>query len=177
MNIATLETDYAVRTGDDTVRIQRLLPGPIERLWSYLTDSELRRQWLASGDMSNGEGSSVELVWRNDELTDPPGTRPDGFGAEHCMQSTILEMEPPTRLAFTWQGGGDVTFELEPRGASVLLTVTHRRLKDRSVMLMVGPGWHMHLDVLAARLGDFEPEPFWEGWGRLRKEYERRLAQ
>lgn len=37
MNIATLETDYAVRTGDDTVRIQRLLPGPIERLWSYLT--------------------------------------------------------------------------------------------------------------------------------------------
>lgn len=70
-----------------------------------------------------------------------------------------------------------MTFELEPRGASVRLTVTHRRLKDRSVMLMVGPGWHVHLDVLAARLGDFEPEPFWDGWGRLRKEYERRLAQ
>lgn len=177
MNTATLETDYAVRTSDDTVCIQRLLPGPIERIWSYLTDSELRRQWLAAGDMPNGEGEPFELVWRNDELTDPPGTRPNGFDAEHRMQSTILEMEPPRRLAFSWQGGSDVTFELEPRGASVLLTLTHRRLKDRSVMGMVGPGWHAHLDVLAARMRGTEPEPFWDGWGRLRKEYERRLAE
>ena len=27
-----------------TLKIERLLPGPIERIWSYLTDSELRRQ-------------------------------------------------------------------------------------------------------------------------------------
>ena len=175
MNTVMLETDFAVRTSDDTVCIQRLLPGPIERLWSYLTDSDLRRRWLASGDMPNGEGASFELVWRNDELTDPPGTRPDDFGSEHRMQSTVLEMEPPRRLAFTWQGGSHVRFELEPRGTSVLLTVTHRHLKDRSVMLMVGPGWHAHLDVLAARLGGFAPEPFWDAWGRLRKEYEQRL--
>lgn len=177
MSTTTLETDYAVRTSDDTVRIQRLLPGPIERIWSYLTDGKLRRQWLAAGDMPSGEGKPFELVWHNDELTDPPGSRPDGFGAEHRMQSTILEMEPPRRLAFSWQGGSEVTFELEPRGASVLLTLTHRRLKDRTVMGMVGPGWHAHLDVLAARLHGHEPEPFWDGWGRLRKEYERRLAE
>jgi uncharacterized protein YndB with AHSA1/START domain len=176
MSTATLETDYAIRTGEDTVCIQRLLPGPIERLWSYLIDSELRRKWLASGDMPGREGAAFELVWHNDELTEPPGKRPDDFGAEHRMQSTILEMEPPRRLSFTWQGGSDVTFELESRGESVLLTVTHRHLKDRSAMLMVGPGWHAHLDVLAARLRGSEPEPFWEGWGRLRTEYEQRLS-
>ena len=34
-----------------TLKIERLLPGPIERVWSYLTESDLRRQWLASGRM------------------------------------------------------------------------------------------------------------------------------
>ena len=31
----------------DTVRFERLLPGPIERVWDHLTDPELRRTWLA----------------------------------------------------------------------------------------------------------------------------------
>ena len=55
-----------------TLKIQRLLPGPIERIWAYLTDSELRRQWLAAGEMEMTVGTPFELVWRNNELTDPP---------------------------------------------------------------------------------------------------------
>ena len=31
---------YGVQTAPDTVRIERLLPGPIERLWAYLTESD-----------------------------------------------------------------------------------------------------------------------------------------
>jgi len=31
----------------DTVRFERLLPGPIERVWDHLTDPHLRRTWLA----------------------------------------------------------------------------------------------------------------------------------
>lgn len=34
-----------------TLKIERLLPGPIDRVWAYLTQSELRRRWLASGEM------------------------------------------------------------------------------------------------------------------------------
>ena len=34
-----------------TLKIERLLPGPIERAWAYLTESDKRRQWLAAGDM------------------------------------------------------------------------------------------------------------------------------
>ena len=63
-----------------TLKIQRLLPGPIERVWAYLTDSDLRRQWLASGQMEMKVDAPFELVWRNDELTDPPGRKPPGFG-------------------------------------------------------------------------------------------------
>ena len=158
-----------------TLKIQRLLPGPIERIWAYLTDSELRRKWLAAGAMEMKVGAPLELVWRHDELNDPPSVRPAGRPAEHSMQSRITELDPPRKLSIAWNNSGDVSFELEPRGEGVLLTVIHRRLPDRSTMLKVSAGWHMHLDVLVARATGKEPAQFWEGWSRLQKEYDRRL--
>jgi uncharacterized protein YndB with AHSA1/START domain len=158
-----------------TLKLQRLLPGPAERVWAYLTDSDLRAQWLAAGEMELAVGAPFELVWRNDRLTDPPGERPEGYGAEHRMPSRIVEVEPPRRLTFAWEGSGDVSFELEPQGEDVLLTIVHRRLPNRATMVGVSSGWHAHLDVLAARARGEEPAPFWDGWRRLREEYERRL--
>lgn len=175
MTIAAHDTGYATLTSPDTVRLQRLLPGPMERVWRYLTDSDLRRQWLAAGEMEEEAGTPFELTWRNDELTDPPGARPEGFDVEHRMRSTITQYDPPRRLAFTWSGSGEVSFDLEARGDEVLLTVTHRELRERNMQLMVGAGWHMHLDILAARLSGTQTVPFWDGWSRLRKEYEQRL--
>jgi len=175
MNRRMTPDAFGVLIEPATLKIQRLLPGPIERVWAYLTQSELRRQWLAAGDMEMKVGAPFELVWRNDELTNPSGQRPPGFGVEHRMQSRITELAPPRRIAFTWEGSGDVSFELESKGDDVLLTVIHRRLPARTTLMRVGPGWHMHLDVLVARATGNEPEPFWEGWTRLEKEYDRRL--
>lgn len=175
MTERTTPDDYGVLTEPATLKIQRLLPGPIERVWAYLTESELRRKWLAAGEMEMKVGASFELVWRNDELTNPPGQRPPGFPNERRMQSRITELDPPRKLAIAWEGSGDVSFELEPKGNHVMLTVVHRRLPDRSRLLGVSAGWHMHLDVLAARLTGKEPEPFWDGMTRLRKEYDRRI--
>jgi uncharacterized protein YndB with AHSA1/START domain len=158
-----------------TLRIQRLLPGPIERVWAYLTDSDLRRKWLAAGAMELMVGTPFKLTWRNEELNDPPSKRPDGFPEEHSMESRITELEPLRKLSIAWSNSGDVTFELEPKGKGVLLTVTHRRLPDRATMLKVGAGWHMHLDILVARASGEEPAPFWDGWARLQKDYDRRL--
>ena len=166
---------YGVLIEPATLKIQRLLPGPIERVWAYLTDSKLRRKWLAAGEMEMEVGARFELVWRNDELTDPPGQRPPGFRVERRMQSRITELDPLRKLAFAWEGSGDVSFELEPKGDDVLLTVIHRRLPDRGNLLGVGAGWHAHLDVLVARVSGKEPEPFWDGLSRLRKEYDQRM--
>jgi uncharacterized protein YndB with AHSA1/START domain len=166
---------FGVLTEPATLTIQRVLPGPIERVWAYLTESDLRRQWLAAAKMELKVGAPFEFVWRNNELTDPPGQRPPGLSGEHRMQSRITDVDPPHRIAFTWNGSGDVSFELEAKENEVLLTVTHRRLPDRATVLKVCAGWHMHLDVLVARVTGTEPEPFWDGWSRLRDEYERRL--
>jgi uncharacterized protein YndB with AHSA1/START domain len=166
---------YGVMTEPSTLRIQRLLPGPVERVWSYLTDSKLRRQWLAAGDMKLEAGAPLELVWRNDELTDPPGKRPQGFEDEHRMQSRITEVDPPRKLAITWGASGEVSFELEPEGKDVLLTLIHRRLPEGAARLNIAAGWHAHLDIMAAKVSGRMPEPFWESWSRLRTEYERRM--
>ncbi len=169
------KTDFGVITEPATLTIERVLPGPIERVWSYLTESELRRKWLASGDMVLKVGAPFTLTWRNDELTNPPGKKPDGFAAEHSMACEITALDPPTKLAFTWGRSGGVSIELKPIDGDVLLTLVHHRLPDRDTMLMVGAGWHMHLDVLAARSRGEEPEPFWDGWTRLKQEYAARI--
>lgn len=176
MNERANPDSYGVLTEPSTLTIQRFLPGPIERVWAYLTESDLRRKWLAAGTMEMKVGAPFELVWRNSELTDPPGQRPEGMGEEHRMQSRITELDPPRKLSFTWgKGSGDVTFALEPRGERVLLTVIHRRLPDRGMLVGVSTGWHAHLDMLAARLAGEKPTPFWDGFSRLRKEYDRRI--
>ena len=173
-DIATLDA-YGVLAEPATLKIQRLLPGPIERVWAYLTESELRRQWLASGEMEMKVGATVDFVWRNNELTNPPGERPAGFSEEHRMECRITELDPPHKLAITWGSTGGVTFELEQEGKDVLLKVTHRRVNDRAILLNVSGGWHTHLDVLVARINGQEPEPFWDSLARVKKEYEKRI--
>ena len=91
------------------------------------------------------------------------------------MQSRITELDSPHKLAITWEGSGDVTFELKARGDQVLLTLTHHRLPHRATLLEVSAGWHMHLDILVARATNQEPPSFWEGWRLLKNEYDQRL--
>ena len=172
--LATIDA-YAAYTELATLRIQRLLPGPIERVWAYLTEGELRRKWLAAGDMELEVGAPFEFVWRNDELSERSGQRPPGFDEETRLKCEITELDPPRRIGFTWGSTGGVTFELERQGDDVLLTVTHRRAPDRPTLLNVSSGWHAHLDVLAARLANRDPEPFWDSFLRLKKVYDARI--
>jgi uncharacterized protein YndB with AHSA1/START domain len=173
-HLDTLER-YGVVTEPATLKIERLLPGPIERVWAYLTESDLRRQWLAAGEMDMRIGAPLELVWRNDELTDPPGQRPPGSPEEHRMQSRVIELDPPRKLVIGWGASGEVSFELERQGGGVLLTLIHRRVPDRAMLLNVSAGWHVHLDILEARASGTDPAPFWDSVSRLKPEYDRRL--
>ena len=76
-----------------TVRLERMLPGPVERVWSYLTDSNLRGQWLATGDMPRQPGAKVELVWRNDDLSGRQEQRPADVPAERRMACEVIRAE------------------------------------------------------------------------------------
>ena len=176
MTQAAQMDSYAVHPEPATLKIERLLPGPIDRVWAYLTESELRQKWLAAGEMDLREGAPFEFVWRNDQLSDPPGRRPEGASAEHRLGCRIITVDPPRSLVIGWGENGEVSFSLREQGRDVVLTLVHRRARDRDMLLKVTAGWHAHLDVLADRLkGDPPAEPFWDRWTRLNAEYEPRI--
>jgi uncharacterized protein YndB with AHSA1/START domain len=166
--------------GDRTVRIERLLPGPAERIWDYLTRSDKRRQWLAAGPMEPRVGGRVEHLFRHEELSSEPA--PERFRdmqSSPVMRGEVTECDPPRLLAYTWPGDGgssEVTFELFPEGANTLLVLTHRRLADHDTMIMVATGWDAHLGILADRLNEAEPRGFWSAFARLEPLYRRRFA-
>jgi uncharacterized protein YndB with AHSA1/START domain len=172
-------SDYGVVTEAGTIRFERVLPGPIERVWGYLTDSEKRGTWLATGNMELRPGGKVELNFHHADLSsekEPPAKYEKMKGG---VQTTgrIVRVEKPRLLVFMWagdEGETEVTFELTPRGKDVLLVLTHRLL-DRATMLGVLPGWHAHLAILEDRLAGAEPRPFWTTHGNLEKEYAARV--
>ena len=175
MNVETTVEEFASLRNGSTLVIQRWLPGPVERIWDYLTQGEMRRKWLAAGQMTLTPGATFELIWCNDELSDVADHRPAGFAEEQRMQSRIIAVEPMRLLTFGW-GNGDVTIQLEPRGDKVLLTLTHRGLEASSDPSMEAAGWHMHLDILDALAAGRNAGSFWSGWTKLRSIYQARLA-
>jgi len=158
-----------------TVRLERMLPGPIERVWAYLTDSEKRKTWLASGVFDLRVGGRADLHFDHSNITSEK--YPDDKG-KHDSPGKITRIEPPRLLSFTFGAAGpesEVTFELKPEGKGVLLTITHVRLADRKTMIGVASGWDVHVGILEDRLNGETPRPFWSNHARLKKEYEARL--
>lgn len=178
MSDTMMDARYGELENGDTLRLERLLPGPIERVWAYLTQSELRAKWLAAGEMPLSDGAPFQLTWNNNQLTDPPGAPPEGMGDCHTMDSRITELDAPHRLSFAWSNTGDVTFELKEVGDEVLLTVIHRQLPATGNMRKyVSAGWHAHTDILAAELrGERPARPFWDNWTALTETYTARLG-
>jgi uncharacterized protein YndB with AHSA1/START domain len=170
--------DYGTITGPGTIRFERLLPGPIERVWRYLTESEARSQWLASGEMELREGAEFTLRFLHASLSPHPEVIPEQYrefenGCELMCQ--VTRVDPPRLLSYTWGGDSEVTYELAPEGERVRLILTHRRLDDAD-MVSVASGWHTHLAILSDRLASRDPQPFWSEHSRFEEVYSRRLA-
>jgi uncharacterized protein YndB with AHSA1/START domain len=158
-----------------TVRLERLLPGPIERVWAYLTESNKRANWLAGGEFDLRVGGRIELHFDNACLSDetPPPNAP-GAG-KHTSHGRITRLEANRVLAHTWSwegGDSEVTYELQPKGKDVLLTITHRLPDDRPLKLAVGGGWATHVGILEDLLKGAKPRPFWSTHDREMKAFE-----
>jgi uncharacterized protein YndB with AHSA1/START domain len=159
----------------DTVRLERLLPGPVERVWSFITESDKRARWLAGGEFDLRMGGKIRLEFEHARLSSdkvtPEKYRGKGKGV---FEGVITRLEPNRVLAHTWNMGeldSEVTYTLEPRGKDVLLTVEHRRVKPRDLVMSIMSGWDVHTGILADVLNGVEPRPFWTTHAKLEKEY------
>jgi uncharacterized protein YndB with AHSA1/START domain len=176
-------SEYGELIDATTVRFERLLPGPIERVWSYLTESDKRKKWLCAGATEPKVGGHVEMHFHNATLSSAEDIdRPEKYKdmpEELLFGGTVTRYEPPHALSHTWDFEdefSEVCYELEEQGDKVRLVLTHRRLESTDVVLSVSGGWHTHLDILVDVLNGREPRAFWKTHTIFEAEYVQRLG-
>lgn len=136
------------------VRVERLLPGPLERAWAWLTEADKLGQWFAEADGDLGPERRVNLRFRAEVIERP---------RDYVSQFVVTRWEPRRALSCDWvdpdageAAASQVLFELEPRGEQVLLVISNTRLPERDWADVAG-GWTGHTAVLAARLSGRTP--------------------
>ena len=176
-------SDYGELIATDSVRFERILPGPIERVWSFLVEPEKRARWLCGGDTERAIGGRVEMHFHNATLSEEPDIAPPEKYKdmpEHVTFSgTVTAYEPPRLLSHSWDFEGEsseVTYELTAQDDQVKLVLTHRRLNTHEEIVSVCGGWHTHLDILLDILEEKSPQAFWKRHTAIEIEYENRLA-
>lgn len=164
------------RIAPDAIRLERRLPGPIENVWSFLTDSEKRGRWLAHGEWELRSGGKVEMHFSH-EMISPEETPAKYRGMPMSFTGRILRIDPPNLVEFTWDeadgAASEVTFELTPRGQEVILVITHRKVRGRDMLLSASAGWDVHAGILQDVLTNQPPRGFWSAHARVEREYAR----
>jgi uncharacterized protein YndB with AHSA1/START domain len=145
--------DFGTIIDAHTVRFVRDLPGPVERVWEYLTKAELTATWLYGNEVPQTVGEEFGSSWEGED-GEPGGTirlRVQVYDAPRVLEVEWAEMPSPTGTITD----SFVRFELTPVGDRVRLTLTHRALPAHAFP-SVAAGWHAHLDVLRAVLSGVE---------------------
>jgi uncharacterized protein YndB with AHSA1/START domain len=163
---AQLQIDAPIeRIGSDAIRLERVLDAPVETVWRYLTEAELRRSWFMGGTDAKA-GGEFELLVDHDNLSTDDVPYPE---SHECYKGAVwtekvIRFEPPRLLETTFQGGksGQVTYELFPQGSQTRLVLIHSGLTSFTGFQGFGAGWNSHLTVLQERLGGRGVRNFWE---------------
>jgi len=126
-----------------------------EKLWHALTDGDFtERYWF---------GHRITSDWK---VGSAYGFTNQG---KPMVEGKVLVSDPPRRLAYTWynrkeeakgEGTSRVTFDLEPRGNVVKLTVTHDELgEDGKTLRDISGGWPLVIASLKSMLETGKPLP------------------
>ena len=159
-----LMTKPLERTAHDTIRLERMLDAPADKVWRYLTEAELRSQWFMGGTDARAE-SEFELLNDHDNLSDDDVPYPADYAPYkgRTWSEKVMRFEPPKLLATTFQGGknGTVTYELFPEGERTRLVLTHSGIESGTGAQDFGAGWNSHLTVLQEKLAGRSVRDFW----------------
>jgi len=149
----------------DTIRLERTLDAPVEKVWRYLTEAELRSQWFMGGTDAT-PGGEFDLLVDHDKLSDDkdvpyPESYAEFKGA--VWTEHVIRFDPPRLLETSFQGGknGTVIYELSPDGDRTRLVLTHSGIVSPVGAQDFGSGWNSHLTVLEERLAGRGVKDFW----------------
>ncbi len=141
-----------------TLTIERTFAAPAERVFEAFTSEEVMRRWWHAGtdwetpeaDVDLRVGGEIRVVMR-----DPHKDESYGGGGRYT------EVEPPSRLAFTWlwddvpvpdQAEQMIEIEFAERDGETTVRFTHRNLWDEEALADHEDGWNTCFKNLALAL-------------------------
>jgi uncharacterized protein YndB with AHSA1/START domain len=173
-------SEYGELLDESTVRFERMLPGPIERVWSYIVESDKRQKWLCAGDIGPGDNANADMLFHNATLTTDEDIEVPEKYRKYAGEIPFSGKVTRWKVSHTWDfdenESSEGCYELEEVGDRVRLVLTHKRLATSDTVLSVSGGWHTHLDILVDLLEGQRPKPFWKTQAALEAEYTARLG-
>src|SRR4051812_23270247 len=113
-----MQTGPPMEESRDAIVFEVVYPHPIERVWRSLTEPAEIAQWLMENDF-------VPRVGHRFTLREVPPPR-EWRGYVECE---VVEVDPPRRLVYTWDGGQIpptlVTYDLDSTPGGTRLRLEH----------------------------------------------------
>jgi uncharacterized protein YndB with AHSA1/START domain len=139
----TRTADGHVSRRDRTVRLERVVPATVERVWRMWTSPERLARWL--GPVVAGTPG-------------PASTFVLGMDADETATCTVTEWQPPSRLGLSWQYTGEepttLRIDLSDIGDGTTRIVLEHQGVAPVALSEYGAGWQLHLEALGADLAD-----------------------
>lgn len=146
----------------ETLHIERAFQAPAQAVFDAWTSEEVLRRWFhAEHDWETPEakvdlrlGGGVRVVMR-DPVKD----------VEHGGGGHYTEIDPPTRLVFTWTWDNDddaretlIELDFEEVEGVTTVRLTHNNLRDEESVLNHEDGWTKCFDNLEGALEAAQPD-------------------
>ena len=104
-----------------TLTVERTLPGPIERVWAYLTDPDKRARWLGGGVLGQFVGGAVEIHFRHQDLSGDKQPAPEKY--RHLEDgATLTAPSPASSHPMCWLIPGGTTRAKSPSNSPKMVT-------------------------------------------------------
>jgi uncharacterized protein YndB with AHSA1/START domain len=139
-----------------TLTMERTFAAPAERVFDAFTSEEVMRRWWQAGTGWDTPEAAVDLRIGGEirvVMHDP------GKGALYGGRGRYTEIDPPSRLAFTWIWDDDreqveqaIEIDFTERDGETLMRFTHRDLWDEETVADHEDGWSKVFDNLGREL-------------------------
>ena len=141
-------------TTADTVEIERSFRAPAQKVFEAWTSPEVMRRWWQAEQGWETSAAAVDLRVGGEVhvvMRDPAADEEYGGGGAYT------EVDPPSRLAFTWQWDGEsrrslIVIDFEETAGVTTVRFTHSGLADEETVRSHEQGWSNVLDNLARTL-------------------------
>jgi uncharacterized protein YndB with AHSA1/START domain len=140
----------------EVLRIERTYDAPAAAVFDAWTSEEVLRRWFhAERDWTTSEasvdlrvGGAVRVV-----MHDPDKGEDHGGGGHYT------EVDPPSRLAFTWTWDGTdretlIEIDFEETGGATTVNFTHSNIRDEASRIDHEGGWARCFDNLERALAE-----------------------